>query len=97
MDALQYVATSLGDLVNGVMQTIVSFLNVVIEAIPNPDPFPQIIQNMDASTAGNMGFAFYWLDAFFGVNTCVSILAAWAGMMVASVVFAAVYMAIKNR
>ena len=93
---IQYVASVLGDFLNGVMQVFISFLNAVIEALPNPDPFPTMIQNMDLSTAGNMGFAFYWIDAFCGVDTCVTILAGWAALMVASSIFALVYVAVKG-
>lgn len=95
-DFLGYVAEKLGDAVNGVVQVIVSFLNVVIEALPNPDPFPEIIQGMDVSDASGLGFGFYWIDAFFGVDTCTGLIAAWCGLMIASAIFAAVYYAVKQ-
>lgn len=95
-ELFDYVVEKLGDVINGVIQAVISFLNVVIDTIPNPDPFPVIIQNLDVSTAGNLGFGFYWLDTFVGIDTTMLIITAWVGLMVASAVFAAVYTVTKN-
>lgn len=95
MDFLGYIAQALGDALNGVLQVMVDFINVVIEHVPNPDPFPEIIENLPDSSAADMGFAFYWADAFFGVDVSVGILTAWVGLMVASAVFAFIYWVVK--
>lgn len=95
MDFLGYVANALGDAVNGILQVITDFINLVISVVPNPDPFPQMIENMPDETALDMGMVWYWLDAFAGVDTSTAILAAWAGVMVLSGVFAVIYWVVK--
>lgn len=95
MDFLGTVATALGDALNGVLQVITDFLNLIISVLPNPDPFAGLIEQMEPETAADMGFAFYWLDAFIGVDAATGILAAWAAVMVASAGFAVVYWVVK--
>lgn len=95
MDFLGTIAIALGDAVNGVLQVITDFINLIIEVVPNPDPFPEIIENLPESTTANMGFAWYWIDTFCGVQTCTTILAAWAALMVAGAVFTVVYWVVK--
>lgn len=94
-DFLGYVATALGQALNGVLQVITDFVNLVIEMLPNPDPFPEIIENLPDSTTADMGFAFYWADSFFGIDVCTTIISAWVAMMIASAVFAFVYWVVK--
>lgn len=94
-DFIGYVANALGNAVNGILQVITDFINLVISVVPNPDPFPEMIESMPDSAALDMGFVWYWLDAFAGVDVCTGILAAWAGVMVLSGVFAVIYWVIK--
>ena len=86
MDFLGTVAQALGDAVNGVLQVITDFINLIIDVVPNPDPFPEIIENLPESATANMGFAWYWIDTFCGVQVCTNILAAWAALMIARTV-----------
>lgn len=95
MDFLGTIAQALGNAINGVLQVVTDFLNLIISVLPNPDPFPEIIESMSADTAANMGFANYWLGALVDVNAAAGIISAWAGLMVASVVFAVVYWVVK--
>lgn len=95
MDFIGYIAQALGDAVNGVLQVITDFINLIIEVVPNPDPFPEIIEDLPDSAAADMGFTFYWADSFFGVDMCVNIISAWVAMMIASAVFAFIYWVVK--
>lgn len=95
MDFLGWVADRLGDAVNGILQVVTDFLNLVIEVLPNPDPFPALIEQLPDSTASDMGFAWYWLDAFCGVEVSTTIIGIWVGLMIAGAAFAAVYWVVK--
>lgn len=95
MDILTPVVQFLGDAVNGVLQVIADFINLIISIIPNPDPFPEMIDNLGGSTAADLGFARYWLDAFIGIDAAVIMLSAWAAVMVAGAVFAVIYWVVK--
>lgn len=95
MDIIGGVFQVLGDAVNGVLQVIADFINLIIDVLPNPDPFPDIIENMSVSTTADIGFAYYWLDAFVGVDYSTGLIIAWVTLMVASSVFAVVYWVIK--
>lgn len=96
MDFLGTIAQVLGDAVNGVLQVVADFLNLVISIVPNPDPFPEIIEGMSADTGADMGFAVYWLNNAVDVNAVSALIAAWAGLMVASCVFAVIYWVVKS-
>lgn len=95
MDVITTVVSALGDAVNGVLQVITDFLNLVISVLPNPDPFPELIEGMPDSAAADMGFVRYWLDAFIGIDYATGVLMAWSAVMVAGAVFAVVYWVVK--
>lgn len=95
MEQLQYFFTSIGDAINGALQAIVGFLNVVIAALPNPDPFPTIIDSLDPDTAANLAFGYFWIDSFFGIDVCILILNLWISLMINAAIFAFVYFIVK--
>lgn len=96
MDALGYVFSAIGSAIGGVLQVLVDFLNLIIEVLPNPDPFPALVESVAVEPSGFTATAFYWLDCFVGVDFGVGVITAWATLMVGSVVFAAVYWVVKT-
>lgn len=96
MDVVNYVFTKLGDVIGGVLQVIVDFFNVIIDALPNPDPFPAIIDSIGQQNASSFGFAGYWLDCSVGIDFASIVLTGWAALMIASAVFAVVYFVLKT-
>lgn len=95
MDFLGWIAQALGDAVNGILQVIADFINLIIDILPNPDPFPEIINGLTAETAANLGFARFWIDAFIGIDNALMIIGAWAVLMGGAAVFAVVYWVVK--
>lgn len=95
MDVLGLVWQALGDAVNGIIQVVVDFINLIIEILPNPDPFNEMIENMPDEAAFDLGFTRYWLDAFIGIDVATGMLAAFAAVMIAGAVFAVVYWIVK--
>lgn len=91
MDVLGYVFDMIGAAVNGAMQVFTDFLNLVIEVVPNPDPFPEIIQNMPDEVVLDKGLYLYWLDAIVGVEQATIFLNMFITLWVASLAFALIF------
>lgn len=91
MDVFNFVFEVLGSAFNGALQVFTDFLNLVIDVIPNPDPFPAIIEAMDADVAVDKGFVLYWIDQYIGVNDMQMMLTTFSVLAVASLGFAIVY------
>lgn len=74
---------------DSVQEILLSILAVVSDAItslvgllPNPDPFPQIIEQYAESGSWNgleeiVPVVWYWLDSFFVADAVLSMLSLW--------------------
>lgn len=91
MEVLDFLFTVIGSAINGVMQVFTDFMNLVIDTLPNPDPFPEIIAGMDDATVIDKGFVLYWLDQFIGVSNAEMLLTTLTVLWIASLAFAVVY------
>lgn len=90
-DALQYFFSVIGAAINGALQVFTDFINLVIEVVPNPDPFPEIIANMPNEVVLDTGLYLYWLDALVGVNEATAVISTFVGLWVMSLIFALVF------
>lgn len=95
MDTLNYIFTVIGDAINGVLQVLVDFVNVIIEVVPNPDPFQEMIDNMPDSVAIDWGFALYWIDSFIGVEEAGIAIMTYLSLLAMTAIFAFLYFMIK--
>lgn len=86
---------SLGDILGGIFQVICDFLNLLASIIPNPDPFPQLIEQTPDDVLLPFGFATYWLDAAIGLDYIDQVVTLWISMMIIGLTFAIVYWGIK--
>lgn len=96
MEIIGGVFEILGDALYGFVQVIIGLLNTLINVLPNPDPFPRLIDGLSADTAADLGFATYWLDAFIPIDWAVAALTIWASFMAASIAFCVVYWIVKT-
>lgn len=96
MEALQYFAEAVGNALNGVFQAICDFLSLLSTIIPNPDPFPGMIENADTASLVDFGFAAYWLDQVVGIDFMRDALTIFYLMMAAGLTFAVIYWGIKG-
>lgn len=70
----------------GVSQAFTDSINALYSLIPNPDPFPAIIDNLDTSgNADIVGFVTFWLDTAYDIEFIQEMFGYWAEMMVVSV------------
>lgn len=63
-------------MVNGLeiaSDAITSFANW----LPNPDPFPEMLDNIENNPASELDFAMYWIGNFVDINTIIFILELW--------------------
>lgn len=88
---IMYVFNLLGAAINGILQVFTDFLNLIIEVIPNPDPFPEIIENLPEEVVLDSGFWLYWIDAFVGLTEANLLIIDFIALWVASLVFALVF------
>lgn len=95
MDVLGIVWQALGNAVNGVLQVIADFINLIISIVPNPDPFPGIVEGLEVSDADWLGYVGYWLDAAIDITFASGVLSSWIALMIASSVFAVIFWVIK--
>ena len=96
MDGIVDVAHSIGDALNGVFQVVCDFLNLLASILPNPDPFPAMIENVQPAESWSVwGFAAYWLDQAVSVQFLRDGLTVWIGVMIVGMTFAIIYWGIK--
>lgn len=95
MDIIGGVFQVLGNAVNGLLQVIADFVQLLADTLPNPDPFPQIVEELPVDALAGQYWAWHWVDVFVGVDYATGVIGAWAGLMVASVMFAVVYWVVK--
>lgn len=88
---LGWVAYNIGQALNGAIQVLCDFLNLIASLVPNPDPFRQVVTNLGNEQLGDVGFYMYWLDCFIGVDRAAELLDMFFLLWTASLVFALIY------
>ena len=86
---------SLGDALNGIFQVVCDFFNLLASIVPNPDPFPQMINNLPSDTLEPFGFSVYWMDKFIGLQFMRDVITVWMTMNVLGLTFAIIYWGVK--
>lgn len=70
----------------GVSQAFTDSIRALYDLIPNPDPFPKIIQSMNESTNLDVvGAVTFWLDTAYDIAFIQEMFAYWAEMMAIAV------------
>lgn len=95
MEALNFVFTMIGAAINGAIQVFTDLLNLIIDVLPNPDPFPQIIEEMPSEVTIDKGFVLFWIDKLIGVNNAEMLLTTFTVLWLASLSFAVCYWVAK--
>lgn len=88
---ITYVFNLLGSIINGAIQVFTDFLNLIIDIVPNPDPFPEMIANMPDRVILDHGFFLYWVEQLIGVTEANMLIVNFMVLWVASLTFALVY------
>ena len=91
MEWLGYVLEAIGTAINGALQVLVDVLNLIIQVVPNPDPFPELIANMPTEVAVDWGFTLYWIDTFIGVEEASIAIGTYISFLLFTAIFAFIY------
>lgn len=91
MEGLDFLFTLIGSAINGAIQVFTDFINLIIEVLPNPDPFPEIIENMPDEVVIDKGFVLFWIDQYIGVTEAEMLITTFTVLWLASLAFAVVY------
>lgn len=74
---LNLMQTAIEFFIVNFINTVAGYVSAAASVLPNPDPFPGFIENL-AIDDGSVGAqAFFILNQFVDVATCVSILLGW--------------------
>lgn len=65
---LQFIQQGLLD----VLTTIVSIISALVGVLPNPDPFPAMLDDMERGGNEALTVAVYWLGQFVDIPGCVA-------------------------
>lgn len=91
MEVLGYIFDFMGAALNGAMQVFADFINLIIDNVPNPDPFPGIIEQMPTEVLLDRGMWLYWIDQLIGVEVANGILTGFLAAWIVSLVFALIF------
>lgn len=67
----------IGTIFLSILATISESITALLSILPNPDPFPEIIQDLELAGTEPVSVAYYWLDQFFYADAVVSVLGTW--------------------
>lgn len=69
------------------INAIASFVNSVANAVPNPDPFPPLIENLVIDDGSIGAQAFFFINQFVDIGSILGILFAWFPMFAMAWIF----------
>lgn len=70
----------IGEIFLSILEVVSNAITTLVGMLPNPDPFPAIIQQLNIDTSDQATFAFYWLNNFVDLPMITGILAAYFTM-----------------
>lgn len=66
-----------GSIFLSILATVSDSITALLSMLPNPDPFPEILDNMTLTGTEAVSVAYYWLDQFFIADAVVTVLGLW--------------------
>ena len=70
----------IGEIFLSILQVVSDSITALLSILPNPDPFPDILENLELETSNAGVVAYYWLNQFVDVPGVTYILATWFTM-----------------
>lgn len=65
------------DVFLSILRTVSDFITTLLGMLPNPDPFPEILDTLSLTSTDALAVAYYWLDQFFVADAVVTMLGLW--------------------
>lgn len=79
------------------INAVADFVSAIANYVPNPDPFPELIENMVIDDGSIGAQAFYFINQFVDVGTIVGIFLAWFPMFALAWVFQLMWTLMKAK
>ena len=71
----------IGEIFLEILATVSDAITALLSMLPNPDPFPQMLDTIESqgALADNTVFqiAYYWLDSFFIADAVITMIGLW--------------------
>lgn len=67
----------IGEIFLSIMETVSNSITALLSILPNPDPFPEILDDLSLTGNEAISIAYYWLDQFFIADAVVTVLGLW--------------------
>lgn len=60
-----------------ILRVVSDTISVLLGMLPNPDPFPAILDGIQLQSNDALVVAYYWLDQFFMADVVIRVLGLW--------------------
>ena len=87
----------IGQIFLDILTVVSDSITELLGMLPNPDPFPEILEDMDLSSDDAGVQAYFWLNQFVDIPAVVAILAAWFTMFAIGWIIMMLWKWIKAR
>lgn len=77
---MDWASMDAGQIFLVILEVVSNSITTLLGMLPNPDPFPEIIANVDFNAENGALFAGYWLDQFFDATFIIGITVSWLFM-----------------
>lgn len=71
----------IGEIFLGILETVSNVITKFLSILPNPDPFPGILDNIEQQNLlgdnSMFAIAYYWLDSFFIADAIITMISLW--------------------
>lgn len=67
----------IGSLFIQVLAVISDTISSLLGFLPNPDPFPEILDGLQISASDSFAVAYYWLDQFIIADAVITCIGTW--------------------
>lgn len=66
-----------GDLFLQILTVVSDMITALVGMLPNPDPFPAILEEVSLESSDMMVIAYYWLDQFIMADAVITMFGLW--------------------
>lgn len=67
----------IGEIFLDILTVVSDAITTLLGILPNPDPFPEILDNMTITANDSLAVCYYWLDQFFIADAVITVLGTW--------------------
>lgn len=77
---MDWANATAGDIFLSILQVVSDAVTQLVSLLPNPDPFPEIINSIDFDAAGSGLMAIWWADQFIDMEFITQLTLSWLFM-----------------